>query len=262
MKRRIPTEEFAILSSSEAPTLYKSRQFWEDRFRSLGLWPPMLAHDVVSQKYSSEIDREFPEFQLLAVERKTENRVVGIAHAVPLHIGKLLDELPETGWDWSLETAIANRRGGISPDSLCGLSITVLPEVQRRGVGRMLIAEILSLALRLELFSVVMPVRPISKEDHPLVSINDFITWHRDDGFHRDAWIRTHQKAGAQILKACSASMTVVAPLSDWQDWCGQSFSKPGEYVVKGCLAPARIDTASGVGTYVEPNIWMHYKIN
>jgi len=257
------TKKITVASGAEAPVLYKSRQFWEDKFRSMGLWSPILAFDFVSRRWSQGLDNTFPEFQLVAISGGPgpENRVVGVAHAVPLRLGDQMADLPDTGWDWALETAMQHHKSGVLPNAICGLSITVLPEFQRRGVGAILISHILSLASRLKLSSVVMPVRPISKEDDPRLPIEEFLTLRRNDGFHQDAWIRTHQKAGATIVKPCARSMTAVAPIADWQYWCDEPFLDSGEHLARGCLAPVQIDIARGTGTYIESNVWMPYGV-
>ena len=248
--------DMKIHTAREIPDVYKSRLYWEQYFKERGLWPEMLAYDPTYQKYSGEVDREFAEFQLAAV-LTTPHRVVGVAHSVPLHIADSSARLPDTGWDFALESSVANRRAGIRPNAVCGLSITVLPEFQRRGVGRRLIEAIVAVADRYKIQRVVMPVRPVSKEKWPNVSMEEFLTFKRDDGFHIDPWVRAHQRSGGRILSICRHSMTVSAALSKWEHWSGRTFSKSGEYVVKGCLAPVIIDTVKGIGLYREPNVWM-----
>lgn len=249
--------DIEVKTAEEIPVLYKSRLYWEQYFKERGLWPEMLAYDPTYQKYSAEVDRKFAAFQLAAVISSTPRRVIGVAHSVPLHIADPHAELPNTGWDFALENSIANAVAGVRPNSVCGLSITVLPEFQQRGIGRKLIEAIVCLASQRGIPRVIMPVRPVSKERWPNVSMEEFLTLKRDDGFHADPWIRAHQRVGGNILSICDSSMTVLAALSKWELWSGRTFSESGEYIVKGCLAPVVIDTVQGTGQYTEPNVWM-----
>lgn len=43
------------------------------------------------------------------------------------------------------------------------------------------------------LASVIAPVRPTWKERCPLIPIERYVEWRRDDGSHFDPWIRTHE---------------------------------------------------------------------
>jgi GNAT superfamily N-acetyltransferase len=251
--------DISVLSATEAPHLYRSREFWEDEFRRLRLWPDLLSYDATSQRFSSLIDIHFPRFQLIAVSRLDETRVLGIAHAVPLQVGSRTDDLPETGWDWALEAALLQKAKGFVPDSLCGLSISVLPEFQRRGVGTELIRAVVMAARKSGLQQVIMPIRPITKAQYPLLPMEQFMKFLGKDGLQQDPWIRAHQECGGVIERICHRSMTVTAPVSEWNRWSGTIFNQSGSYVVKGCLAPVMIDMQRLIGVYEEPNVWVSH---
>jgi hypothetical protein len=68
-----------------------------------------------------------------------------------------------------------------------------------------------------------------------------------------------HERLGAEILAPAYESMRVEAPVSSWEEWTGQKFPEDGDYVVEGGLVPMRVD--SGVGVYVEPNVWMRHPL-
>ena len=252
-----PNLDIVIHRATEALDAYKSREFWEDRFRELALWPDMLRYDLRSQKYSAEIDTFFLNFQLVAALQSDRNRVAGIAHAVPLFIGDATRDLPDTGWDWALHKAVEDHLTRTPPDAICGLSITVLPEYQRCGVGRLLIQEVVQLAATEGFRNVVMPVRPISKRKYPSMVMEEFLIWRREDGFHYDPWIRAHEVTGGVVKKVCNRSMTIAAPISAWEHWCGRRFVESGVYPVKDGLAPVTIDLEKHLGVYLEPNIWV-----
>ena len=52
------------------------------------------------------------------------------------------------------------------------------------------------------LASVIAPVRPTLKERYPLIPIERYVEWRRDDGSHFDPWIRVHERVGGEIVQA------------------------------------------------------------
>ena len=73
--------------------------------------------------------------------------------------------------------------------------------------------------------------------------------------------LRAHARAGGRVLHPCARSETTVAPLADWEKWTGMRFPESGEYILPDGMTPLAIDTARGVGTYVEPNVWVHHDL-
>ena len=108
------------------------------------------------------------------------------------------------------------------------------------------------------LSAVVAPVRPTWKERYPLIPIERYVGWRREDGTHFDPWIRIHERVGGEILVAAPRSMTITASAADWEEWTGMRFPGDGQYVFGG-LAPLVV--REGVGTYVEPNVWMIHQV-
>lgn len=252
--------EVMVRSATEVPYLYKSRIFWETYFRDIGLWPEMIGGDAASDLYSSGIDKKFLEFQCVATIKGTDS-VAGISHAVPLHITSI-EDLPENGWDWAVAKAFTDASSDTIPNSLCGLSISVLPDFQCCGVGRKLAENLTRLANKHDLKYVIIPIRPVLKERFPLVPMAEFINYLQDDNFHEDFWIRTHQKLGGKIQKICNNSMNVSAPLEQWEKWCKREFPESGEYIIDRGLAPVTIDIEKKIGSYTEPNVWMVYDLS
>jgi GNAT superfamily N-acetyltransferase len=249
-----------VLSARDHQTLYRSRAFWEAQFQQLGLWHPMFAMEQSSVLYSNEIDARFPDLQMVCCIE--ECKVAGIAHCVPIHIGALpTHELPDTGWSWALQIAVEQNKKGVMPDTICGLSITVLPDVQNAGVGSALIRAILSAARSRKMHRAVMPVRPILKSRWPSISMDEYLSWRRRDGYHVDPWIRAHEKVGGRVSHVCSRSMAIVAPLDKWRSWSGEKLDMTGSYALCGSLIPVRIDPTSGAGVYVEPNVWIIHEL-
>jgi hypothetical protein len=107
--------------------------------------------------------------------------------------------------------------------------------------------------------SVIAPVRPTLKDRYPLIPIERYQEWRREDGTHFDPWIRIHEHVGGSILAPAPESMTIRAPVSDWEEWTGMRYPDDGEYVFPGGLAPLTV--RDGVGTHVEPNVWLLHRL-
>jgi hypothetical protein len=89
------------------------------------------------------------------------------------------------------------------------------------------------------------------------VPIDRYVLWRREDGYHYDPWIRAHERVGGEVLSPAPKSMRVVGSREQWEDWTGLQFPEDGEYVVPGALVP--VSFADGIGTYVEPNVWVRH---
>ena len=108
---------------------------------------------------------------------------------------------------------------------------------------------------------LVAPVRPSEKHRYPLVPIERYVCWRRDDGRLLDAWLRTHEQAGAELVGVAGHSMRISGTVGDWERWTGLRFPDSGAYVVPGALVPVEIDRERDEGLYVEPNVWMHHRV-
>jgi len=69
----------------------------------------------------------------------------------------------------------------------------------------------------------------------------------------------TTMRLGGVIVGPCRDSMLIQAPVAAWQTWTGMEFPEDGMYIVPGMLAP--LEVYEGVGTHVEPNVWMRHSL-
>jgi hypothetical protein len=102
-------------------------------------------------------------------------------------------------------------------------------------------------------------VRPTLKERYPLIPIERYLEWRREDGSHFDPWIRIHERVGGEVVAPAPESMLMRAPVADWEEWTGMRFPSDGEYVFPGALATLVVE--DGVGTHVEPNVWIKHAV-
>ena len=106
---------------------------------------------------------------------------------------------------------------------------------------------------------MIAPVRPTLKEQYPLIPIERYVAWRREDGAHFDPWLRVHERVGGEIVAAAPESMLIEAPVTEWEEWTGMRFPEDGTYVFPGALAP--LEVKGGSGRHVEPNVWVRHRV-
>ena len=147
---------------------------------------------------------------------------------------------------------------GAEANVLCALVAVVDPRQQGRGLSGHIIGGMAEAAGRAGLECLIAPVRPTWKERHPLVPLEEYMHWTREDGLPFDPWIRLHTRLGAEILAVAERSLDISGSVAEWESWTGMSFPEDGDYVVPGALVPVRFE--DGIGRYVEPNVWMRHE--
>jgi GNAT superfamily N-acetyltransferase len=230
-----------LIRYAERPDLREVRRTALDEF------PEFMNHNAVGSRYWGRLYDEFPAFQLALVDA---GELVAEVHALPVPVEA--DELP-AGWDEAFERGIEAGGGNV----LSLLAISVASSRRGRGLATELIAATRDAAAQAGLESVIAPVRPTLKERYPLIPIEEFMTWRRDDGVHLDPWLRVHERVGGRIERAAPRSMLIEASVADWEAWTHMVFPAAGTYVVPGMLAP--LEVRDGVGVHVEPNVWVRH---
>jgi GNAT superfamily N-acetyltransferase len=212
------------------------------------LWPAFMHHDQVISTFWPRLYDVYADFQLWAVDDK---ETIGYACTLPVN----WDGIPEQrGLDWAMSNGIAG-----DPTTLCAVVAGVLPSYRGTGVASEILERMGGLARAHGLDCLIAPVRPTWKERYPLTPIEKYVLWRREDGYHYDPWIRTHERLGAEILSPAPKSMTVRGTRDEWEEWTELQFPEDGDYVVPGALVPVQFE--GGRGTYVEPNVWMRHPV-
>jgi GNAT superfamily N-acetyltransferase len=215
-------------------------------------FPEYMQHNEPGGRYWGRLYEEFPDFQVALVDG---DELLAEAHAVPLAWDGSLEDLP-SGWDEGFVRAMTSEH---EPTALMALAISVSPERQGERLSSRMIDAFRDNARAAGLASVLAPVRPTYKERYPLISIERYVEWRRDDGSHFDPWIRIHEVVGGSILAPAPESMVLRAPVEDWEEWTGMRFPEDGEYVFPGALATLVV--RDGIGTHVEPNVWILHDV-
>ncbi len=227
----------------------------ERRYRELVVpaFPAYMNENEPGNLYWDRLYTDFPDFQVALVEG---DDLLAEAHAVPLPWDGSREDLP-SGWD---EGFVRGMTVDAPHTALMALAISVAPEQKGKRLSSRMIATFTEGARAAGLSNgVIAPVRPTWKERYPLIPIEAYVGWRREDGSHFDPWLRIHEKVGGEILEPAPRSMVIQAPASDWAEWTGMAFPADGEYVFPGALAKLVVE--DGIGTHVEPNVWVHHRV-
>lgn len=214
-------------------------------------FPEYMQHNVPGLRYWARLYDDFPDFQLALVD---DGELVAELHSVPTAWDGTEEDLP-SGWD---EAFLRAFEGGRKPDVLCALAIAVRPDRQAQGLSSRVLEEMRSAGASGGLRELIAPVRPTLKSKYPLIPIERYMEWRRDDGSHFDPWVRIHERMSGEIIGAAPESMTIEASVTEWQEWTGMALPADGSYVVPGMLAPLHV--YDGKGRHTEPNIWLRHR--
>lgn len=203
---------------------------------------------------AAEYRRRFP---VWGVRREVTTQLVAFAHAVQLAVDVAAPTLPEDGWTFAIRAAA----GRAAPNCLCLLLANVDPSARGMGLASILIERAKLQACHLGFHTLIAPVRPTRKHAVPHMPIEDYLAQRTAQGEMADPWLATHARAGAQVVNVCARSVQVRASLHKWREWTAQPLAEDGAHVLDGGLTPLKVDLEAGIGTYIEPNIWMRYTL-
>ncbi len=216
-------------------------------------FPEYNYHADVVNRYWPRVMEERAEFQFNLLEG---DEIVARACTIPTRWNGSLDDLPE-----GLDDALARGFEEEGANVLCAMLIAVPGSHRGRRISTDALRAMLDLARRHELTALIAPVRPSWKERYPLVPIERYVEWRREDGLPFDPWIRIHERFGGGILRPAPHSVRITGTLAEWEGWTEMPFPESGDYVFPGGLATVEIDRESDVGRYWEPNVWMLHRV-
>jgi GNAT superfamily N-acetyltransferase len=210
-----------------------------------------MGHGAIALRHWHKLREELPELQLILWDDERD-AVVGHARTLP---AREAEGLPG-GIDDMLEAWFGSDRRP-EPDVLSAMVAVVDRSHNGRGLSRLLVEAMRYLARGAGFTSLIAPVRPTWKDRYPLIPMERYVRWTRDDGLPLDPWLRVHARLGAELLEVCAASMRIEGSQEEWESWAGMHFPEDGDYVVPGALVP--VTFTGGHGVYVEPNVWMRH---
>jgi len=224
------------------------------------LWPEFMRHDPVADLYfAREVLERYLDFVLVGLEG---DEVIARAFSVPFCFGiEDRTELPDAGWDAVIRWAHEDHLAGRKPNAVSALEISLLPRLRGGGHSRAMLAAMKANARARGFADLYAPLRPNQKQLQPHVPMADYIAQKRADGLPADAWLRTHVRDGARIVKVAPLSMTIAGTVADWARRTGMTFPGSGQYAIEGALTPVTISLEHDQGIYVEPNVWVHHPL-
>jgi len=220
-------------------------------------WPEFIHHANCNRLWHVMRER-FPQFQIILYDEETD-RPLGRGQTIPVRWDGSVEGLPG-GVDDAIEHGAALADG--EANTLSAIVALLDRPAQGRGLSSLLIDGMRAAAAAGGLQALIAPVRPTLKERYPLIPMERYICWRRDDDSAFDPWIRVHERLGAEIVAVAERSMTVEGTVEDWEEWTQMPFPETGAYVLPQALVPIEIDHDEDRGLYVEPNVWMRHSVS
>jgi len=241
----------SVVTAEQRPDLWElvgTEHIFDD------VWPEYNHHGTYAGRYFEALVPAHASLQVLFIDERT-GQVVARGRSIPFRWDETLDDLP-VGIDAVGIRAITESD---HPTALSALAAEVDPGYQRSGLSALLIDAMRAVARLHGLAPLLAPVRPSWKDRYPLIPIDRYAEWRRDDGLPFDPWLRTHERLGGKVLRCEPRSLEITASVADWERWTGMWFPDAGSYVFAGGLAP--LEVSDGTGTYFEPNVWLLHQV-
>lgn len=236
------------------------------RFRDLvrGLtkevWPEFMLHDRVANENWHELFDRFSEYQFALYDTQ-EDRAAGMGNSFPLRWDDKLENLPEGGWDWAFQEAVANHKQGLTPNTHCAIQIVLRPDYRGKSLSAPMVQAVRAVTKSQGLRRLIIPLRPSEKHRYPLTSLDDYVTWRNEQGEPLDLWLRVHVREGARVIKVCHQAKTIRGTRLEWEQWTRMKFPQSGKYIIPGALTPIEMDIEKDESVYVEPNVWIVHEV-
>lgn len=243
-----PRQGLRVFTAEERPDLWIRAKALSD------VWPEYNGHGTHTGTHFGSLIPTFAHLQVVIYEPSSDE-VVARGRSIPFQWDGTFADLPD-GIDAAGLRALD---GEASPNTLSALAAEVAHRVRGRGVSRLVIEALASIARRNGFSSLVAPVRPSWKDRYPLIPIEEYANWKRLDGLPFDPWMRVHARLGATILRPEPQSLMINASVSDWESWTDMTFPADGAYTFPFGLAPLHV--RDGTGVYWEPNVWMLHAV-
>jgi len=216
-------------------TAHERPDLWERGIPSESVWPEYNLHGDVLNRWWGHLDEDLPEFQFVLYD-ETHDAVIAEGHTGPLWWDGSDEGLPN-GIDAAIEQIFAQVRAGEPVNTLCALAAESPREGRARGLAVQLLNAMRGIGERQGLQHVVAPVRPSLKERYPLMSIERYVRWRREDGQLFDPWMRVHERLGARVATPLPSSLRITGTVDEWEAWTGIAFPESGDYVFPEGLA-------------------------
>jgi hypothetical protein len=222
-------------------------------------WPTFMnQYDVANACFGRAYD-SWPSLQMMLLD--DTGRLVALGNAMPLVWDGTDDSLPD-GWREQVLQSVADTDAGNGMNTLGAMQIAMRGDLRGAGLSGTMVGAMRAAALASGYRAVIACVRPTEKDRYPLVPIERYAFWTREDGLPFDPWMRLHARLGARIVRASPEAMIVRGTVAEWEAWTGMAFPDSGPYVVPRATQPVVIDRERDEGLYYDQNVWMIHPID
>jgi len=220
-------------------------------------FPEFIIGDKEVGKYIARVRESFRECDLILTD--DHDQLAATGWGVPITWSGEASELPSSFAD-VLRQSIEVHHGSSLANTFVICGAVVHPLLKGSGAAASLIGALCDTAAAHHFDNVVAPVRPTLKHLYPLLDIDAYAAWVRDDGMPWDPWLRLHVRIGGRVISLAREAQTMTDTVSRWEEWTGLEIPVSGDYIIPKGMAPLRIDKDADLGTYVEPNIWVRHR--
>jgi len=217
------------------------------------VWPEFMLHWNCSAW--SHLFSTFADHQILLIK---EENLIAYGHTIPIYWGENIVNIPDN-LKTLIENGVETEEKGLKPNILLALAVVVCPKYKGEGLSYEIVKLMKKLCTEKKYDSLIVPVRPTLKSKYPLISIENYAYWKKEDGSAFDPWLRVHDKLGGKILKTSEISMVITGKVKEWEEWSNTKIPESGKYIIEGALSPLEINYDQDIGIYYDPCIWIKY---
>ncbi|MCA4805437.1 hypothetical protein [Myroides odoratimimus] len=251
------TAEFSFICFDQLNSVQKDNLI--QKITELDTFPAYLNADSIRNKYWNSMFTVFSTDQFIVLE---DNNLVATIHCIPLHLTKTeFAKLPAGGWRWALEKSFADHERILKSNTWCCLSIFTNKSYPENEIHHYIMSNLKQIATQKKYQNIISPIRPKMKQHYPLQDTTNYSQWINNSGLPYDVEVRKHVINGAVIQGVCSSSFHIEGTIIQWEKWTGYTFQSTGEYILPMGLSTLKVNVELNKGEYIEPNIWMIYKV-
>jgi hypothetical protein len=238
-----------LVSLDERPDLIGP----SDHFNG-AVWPAFMLESQVANGLFGRCFTDWPQFNFVLLN--AGDGIVATNNAMPLVWDGTDEDLP-AGWEDQVVRSVADHDAGRVPNTMGAMQIVVDPTLRGGGFSGTMAGAMRAAARAAGYRAMIACVRPTWKDRYPLIPIDRYARWRREDGLPYDPWIRLHVRLGGRIVRAAPESMTMRGSVADWERWTGLHMPESGSFVVPRATSPVLIDRERDEGVYHDENVWM-----
>ena len=242
------SHQFRIVPYREHPSLVDQIANFET-----DAYPPYIDQDPVWADIAPHFYDEFANFQFFIVDDEND-KMVGACNNVAFGWDGNAEHLP--GYHQMLTKALVDWRNGTKPNTMSPVQVIIDPDYRGKGLPELAFDETARLTREHGMLCIMTAVRPTLKDKYPLVAIEDYAQWRREDGQLFDPWLRSIERMGAEPIATAPESTVIEGTIAQWEQWTDMKFPVSGEYWIPGGLSTLRIDRENNSGRHCEPHVW------